>query len=207
MRLLVTLAFLLSLSMSQPVKVTFFGMSKCPDYAAAFEAFSPTFQKISAIADIEINFIGSFNTSGFFCRHGPGECVGDMQQLVAISQQSSWSDDSVTDLISCQSSSQSQIPDNFEQCASQAGLNATKIMIGVNGSLGPALLQQSFRTSQQAEIDVSCTVQLNDQTWCVHDSDWQGCNEGTTAQDLFEAVCKRYNGTNKAQVQYIAIDG
>lgn len=73
---------------------------------------------------------------------------------------------------------------------------------GGNGSTEPgdvsglSLLRRSFKRSERLGVAKSCTIRVDDQTWCVRDNgEWKNCAEGGSdvsvlaqvVQDLWKA--------------------
>lgn len=66
------------------VVVDFYVMAKCPDAVFCELNFLPGISAVASIIDLNINYIANETEPGsgqFECRHGPGECTGDIQQL------------------------------------------------------------------------------------------------------------------------------
>lgn len=129
------------------------------------------------------------------CMHGPGECLGDMLSLCAIDL---YPDDPVIYLgfTNCLISSYGQIPsrDLVEPCALEHGIAFEDLngCISEEGK-GLDLLMASVERSQAAGVTRSCTVRVNNKTWCVRDGgEWKDCPGGSDIKSLVEEVERLY---------------
>ena len=192
-------------SLCVSVAVDFFVMSKCPDAVFCEQTFAAGLAPVISIVELSLNYIANEsapNSGAFVCRHGPGECTGDMQQLCA--KELDTSQPAEGDLpvwfqfALCQSNSSASIPANGQACAEEVGLDWNNMQYCVSNN-GPELLAASIqrRHAGNANESISCTVELDRQFWCQHNGGWVGCSEGNTADDLTAAICNRYAGQKK----------
>jgi len=180
------------------VSVNFYVMSKCPDAEACEIIFSPALHQVSSIIDLHVDFIAR-DIGNLTCPHGPTECIGDIQQVcVEYLYRNLSSVPSLTwwDFDVCQSQTRTQIPDNGPSCAQNLSLSYPKINECVNSTIGVDLVKASFNRTVAANQTISCTINLNQAFWCQHNGNWVNCAEGTDAQSLVKAICKRYTGSN-----------
>jgi len=198
-RLLLVVASLVPLALAS-VPVDIYVMSKCPDAAACESAFVPALKKLGDAAKVTFHYIGSGKDGNFNCMHGPEECVGDIQQLCV---QASATRDQLLDFVLCQDNSQIDIPRNGEACAKRAGLDWTAISACVNGDEGSKLMTESLASSTQKGIGVSCTVQLDDMPFCVHNGGWTDCSvcgAEDKGQCLIKNVCDKLPRSEQPEV-------
>jgi len=182
------------------VRIDLFVMALCPDAYVCETTYAPVISQVGSIVDLHLNYIANVTSSkhaavsDFSCMHGPNECVGDTQQLCAYYYDSSrnytwWN------FVQCQDASQDNIPYNGESCAQQVGLNYKLLSDCSNGSLGVDLFTKSIETTNQAGVDVSCTIYIQNQLFCVHNGDWQNCKTHEVSQ-IVAYICQQYKGPN-----------
>ncbi|KAI9489183.1 hypothetical protein BDB00DRAFT_845030 [Zychaea mexicana] len=66
------------------VPIELFVMSKCPDKVDCEEVISKVLKQVKVPVSLDVNYIARPNSSeslGFECKHGPTECLGNMQEL------------------------------------------------------------------------------------------------------------------------------
>jgi hypothetical protein len=99
-------------------------------------------------------------------------------------------------------SDQKNIPMNGGSCAIQVGLDIDQFNLCSNTpKLANKALLESVERTHKAKVKVSCTIMINDNTWCVHDSEWKECGgEKDKPGDLSQAVCDAYEGDKKPEV-------
>ncbi|KAL9041865.1 MAG: hypothetical protein Q9180_001001 [Flavoplaca navasiana] len=129
------------------------------------------------------------------CMHGPGECLGNMLSLCAVDL---YPNDAVIYLgfTNCLISSYGQIPsrDLVESCALEHGIAFEDLngCISEEGK-GLDLLMASMERSQAAGVKKSCTVRVNNKTWCVRDGgEWKDCPGGSNTKSLVKEVERLY---------------
>ena len=168
---------------------------RCPDAQFCEAAWNASIVSLLPIIDLNMDYIArQLVPSNITCPHGPTECVGDAQQLCAqLMADPSAPSAQWWSFATCQSATRNDIPGNGAACAKQAGLDAGLLDACVS-SVGSNLLYYSGQRAIAAKQGVSCTITLNDQQWCQHDSTWKGCAEGNDGPSLVRAICKRYTG-------------
>ncbi|KAL8997210.1 MAG: hypothetical protein Q9169_003476 [Polycauliona sp. 2 TL-2023] len=172
-------------------------MSKCPDARDCLrDLVVPAMEQVVDKVNFTLSFIGSIDTNNsIHCKHGPGECLGDMLSLCAIDL---YPDDAVIYLgfSNCLISSYGQIPSRglVESCALEHGIAFEDLnaCISEEGK-GLDLLMASVERSQAAGVKRSCTVRVNNKTWCVRDGGkWKDCPGGSDPKSLVEEVERLY---------------
>lgn len=179
------------------VQVEFFVMSRCPDAAFCEKLFLPYLLQLSSIVNFTISFIASkSSTNEFQCMHGESECLGNKQQLCI---QKMYSPTIFLNYLLCQSAEITRIPDNGEECAtnaSQGTINWSDVQACLNSRQSNELFDQALQRTNAAGATKSCTIHLNGKFWCMHDRYWSNCSEGTDAKSFIKAICSRYGGKN-----------
>jgi hypothetical protein len=182
--------------LADPVRVDLFVMSRCPDALVCEQLFAPVINAVGTIVDLHVNYIADYNpsTKQFTCLHGPGECTGNMQQLCAYAHYPSnytwWR------FILCQDKTQKHIPANGASCARFVGMQYSTIDACVKGDEGRNLFIDSINFTKSKGIQHSCTVNINDQLYCIHDGNWQNCKSHDVKQ-IISYICNLYNGPDK----------
>ncbi|KAL4980124.1 hypothetical protein BDW66DRAFT_125682 [Aspergillus desertorum] len=202
-------------------------MSKCPDARDCIrELVVPAMEKISDKVDFELSFIATVSnkSSDVECKHGPGECVGDMLMLCAANLPFEPEDGPAQDrtptvrylgFATCLISSYQEIPDRtlVEQCALEHGIDFDALNNCVSqqdddpnkstqdGPLsGVRLLRESARHSAELNVKTSCTVRLDNTVWCVRDGGiWKDCakeGEGSKVPVLVDEIEKLWGQRN-----------
>jgi hypothetical protein len=167
---------------------------------------------VAAIINLNLVYIANETSTGeFACRHGPGECTGDMQQLCVRQYSIEHPELEAVDLLSsrsypqqaplwyefavCQSNTSYNIPANGQACAESLGYSWSEIDDCVTSGEGAKLLQASIEQIVPSTNDsISCTINMNHVFWCQHNDDWFGCTEGNTVEAFIASVCARYTG-------------
>ncbi|KAE8385956.1 hypothetical protein BDV23DRAFT_164112 [Aspergillus alliaceus] len=199
-------------------------MSKCPDAQDCLQQLVvPVMERISEKIDFELSFIASVSnqSSDIQCKHGPGECIGDMVMLCA--QDLPFSAEGETGnpirmptirslgFANCLIGQYAHIPDRtlVHNCALRHGIDfeALNSCVSkqeddpVNDALsGLALLRQSAIHSAELGVSTSCTVRLDDSVWCVRDgAAWRDCakeGKGSQVSVLVEEVERLWKAKN-----------
>ncbi|PLN82087.1 hypothetical protein BDW42DRAFT_185055 [Aspergillus taichungensis] len=199
-------------------------MSKCPDAQACLQQLVvPAMEQISDKVDFGLSFIAnvSSGSSEIKCKHGPGECVGDMIILCAANLPfpPDGSDDGAKTptirslgFANCLISEYEDIPGRplVEKCAAQHGIDFDALNRCASNQdddpndpdklSGLALLRKSALRSAKLKVGISCTVRLNEAVWCVRDGGvWKDCAKGGKASEvsvLVEEVNRLYDEEN-----------
>ncbi len=161
------------------VKMDMYVMSKCPFGVQAEKALIPALEKLGSRVDFNLHFIGNTNEDGSFSSlHGEPEVKGDIVQLCAIKKYP----DKYWKLIGCMNKNPGQIPDNWESCATENGLNADDLRACLEGEEGKELLRASFAESQKKGASGSPTIQINDEAYT-----------GTRSEKSFlRSICSKF---------------
>ncbi|KAL8697783.1 MAG: hypothetical protein Q9224_002146 [Gallowayella concinna] len=172
-------------------------MSKCPDARDCLrDLVVPAMEQIVDKVNFTLSFIGSVDKNdSIHCMHGPSECLGDMLSLCAINL---YPTDPVRYLgfSNCLISSYTKIPSRelVEPCSLEHGIAFENLngCVSEEGK-GLDLLMNSVERSQAVGVKRSCTVRVNDKTWCVRDGgEWKDCPGGSNTKNLVEEVERLY---------------
>lgn len=174
-------------------------MSKCPDARDCLhDLVLPAMQNISHKVDFRLSYIGTVtrDDDGVVCKHGPGECLGNILELCAARL---YPDPKLyLGFAMCMSREYAEIPSQelVQECALEHGIAFEKLnrcAVRENGELSVGMLRESFERSAEADVTRSCTVRVGGEEWCVRDGgEWKGCKNGTTAEDLVKSVEEAY---------------
>ncbi|CRL21509.1 Gamma interferon inducible lysosomal thiol reductase GILT [Penicillium camemberti] len=178
-------------------------MSKCPDAQDCLQKLVlPAMERISDKVDFKLSFIASVSKDSeeIECKHGPGECIGDMIMLCAANLPFPPTTDEAslpsqyprTPIIrslgfaNCLINDFARIPDRefvhhcalehgidfdaLNKCASQQNDDPNDGKDGGPPLSGIALLRESALHGEQLGVKISCTVRLDEVVWCIRDS-------------------------------------
>ncbi|KAL8712918.1 MAG: hypothetical protein Q9220_002776 [cf. Caloplaca sp. 1 TL-2023] len=173
-------------------------MSKCPDARDCLrDLVVPAMEQVVDKVDFTLSFIGSVDTNdSVHCKHGPTECLGNMLALCANNLYPAKPVISLG-FSNCLIASYSRIParDLVESCALEHGIPFEKLndCISEEGK-GLGLLSESIGRSQAAGVKRSCTVRVQNKTWCVRDGgEWKDCPGGSNVKSLVKEVGRLYD--------------
>ncbi|BFZ62502.1 hypothetical protein YB2330_003599 [Saitoella coloradoensis] len=178
-------------------------MSQCPDARDCEEVFAGVVEKGAYMIDFHIDYIAALSrppTTDITCKHGPSECLGNIQQL-CFSQSYPNPHLYLLPFILCQNLNQSQIPQNGIGCFDFLNLDLTKweqeIVPCVEGGEGLGLLINSARGVQERNVTRSCTVEVGGRKVCVRDGgEWKDCEVEPSMEGFLELIGKEYEELN-----------
>ncbi|MEM3373913.1 MAG: hypothetical protein QXE31_01705 [Candidatus Woesearchaeota archaeon] len=158
------------------VKLEFYVMSQCPYGIQVENAVKPVLDKLGDAVDFSINFIATDLGNGQFqSLHGQNEVLGNIVQLCAMKYEPK----KYMDLIVCMNKNAAQIPDNWESCARENGLNVDKIKSCYVGDEGKQLHSESIKKSETVKATGSPTMYINGKQY----------NGGRDTTSFFRALC------------------
>ncbi|KAF2148976.1 hypothetical protein K461DRAFT_297450 [Myriangium duriaei CBS 260.36] len=177
-------------------------MSKCPDAKDCLnDLVLPAMMEVSHLVDFKLSYIGTptEQDDGVLCKHGPGECLGNILELCAADL---YPDPKIyLGFTMCMTRQYSDIPSRslVKDCALEHGISFDALNdCASDDHLGKGmdLLRTSVERSHNASVGTSCTVRLDDKVWCVRDDgEWKDCPGGTKVKDLVGEVKKLWNAT------------
>ena len=160
------------------VKVEFYVMSKCPFGTQVEEGIKPVLDEIGDRVDFQLDFIATENSPGQFdALHGEPEVKGNIVQLCAIKHHPEAR--KYMGFIACQNKNMRGIPEGWEACAGEAGLDVAKIKSCADGADGKSLLSASAKRAQARQASGSPTIFIANEAY-------QG---GRAKNDFMRAIC------------------
>jgi predicted DsbA family dithiol-disulfide isomerase len=139
------------------VNLEFYVMSKCPYGLQVENAIKPALDKLGKSVTFTLNYIANENANGTYSSlHGQSEVDGDMIQLCAARYYPS----KYMDFIVCQNKDVNTIQ-SFNSCATESGLDASKIEACFKGEEGKRLMSASIMASTSANARGSPTIKIN----------------------------------------------
>jgi hypothetical protein len=163
------------------VTVELYVMSKCPFAATAIAGIKGAFEELKGAVDLRVDYIVTENQGVLSSMHGISEVRGDILQLCA---QQSYPTGTFLEFVSCQNKSFQAIPQNWEKCARQAGIDTERLGSCYISGVGEQLLRDSMRRSQAANAMGSPTIVI----------EGKAHNGGRDKRDFLVALCSAYPG-------------
>lgn len=176
-------------------------ISKCPDTRDCLrELLLPTMIRAYDKVNFTLTYIGTpTENDGVECKHGPGECMGNIIELCAhhlYPDPKIW-----LGFTMCLTKDYHDIPQRelVEDCALEHAVDFEKLnecATRDDGAFGMAMLRQSVKRSTRLGVKTSCTVRLNNETYCVRDGgEWKDCPSGPSVNDLVIAIEKLHRSS------------
>lgn len=167
-------------SVGEKVTLDFYVMSQCPYGTQVENAVAPVLEQLGDNVDFNLNFIATENPDGSFqALHGQTEVDGNIVQLCAIKHEP----DKCMDMIVCMNENARAIPDNWEACAKDNGLDVAKIKDCYEGGEGKQLLSDSIVETKAVGATGSPTIFINDEPY----------RGGRTEGDFLRALCNSFD--------------
>ncbi|KAI1802779.1 hypothetical protein F4811DRAFT_381433 [Daldinia bambusicola] len=173
-------------------------MSKCPDARDCLrDLVLPAMMRVNDKVNFTLSYIGTpTENDGVDCKHGPGECMGNIIELCA---RNLYPDPKIyLGFTMCLTKDYKMIPQRelVEDCALEHAIDFEKLndcAARDDGAVGMAMLRESVQRSADAGVTKSCTVRLNNEIYCIRDGGkWTDCTSGPGVNDLVIAVEKIY---------------
>jgi predicted DsbA family dithiol-disulfide isomerase len=164
----------------EKVEVVLHVMSQCPFGVQAENIMKEAIEKIGRDrVDLKLEFIGNEPQPGqLSSMHGENELKGDLLQVCA----QKYAPEKLLDLLDCMNKNYREIPNNFDGCAQQVGIDGAKIKACADGDEGKQLLSASFKRSQEKGARGSPTIFIAGQKY-----------EGARQADQFaRVICNGY---------------
>lgn len=144
----------------ETVSLDLYVMSQCPYGISAEAELDKVLTQMGDYVDYNIDFIGMVQSDGSFSSlHGEKEIQGDMIQLCVKEHYP----EKLLDFILCMNEDVQSIPDNWEQCSKELGLDIEKLRQCYEGEEGKSLLNDSFRRAAQAGASGSPTIVIGNE--------------------------------------------
>jgi hypothetical protein len=161
------------------VKLELFIMSKCPYGVQAMQAVSPVLRAIGEKVDFRLDYIATDEQGTLKCLHAEPECKGNIQQLCAMKhypEMNKW-----LSFIDCQNKTWGNIPDGWEPCADQAGMDKGTLRSCFEGNEGKELAKASAARAVAAKAQGSPTILLAGHPY----------EGGRGKSDIWKALCDK----------------
>jgi len=168
------------------VPVEFYVMSKCPYGVQVEDMFTPVMDEMGDSVDLHIDFIATPEGEGFKSLHGQPEVDGDIIQLCAMNKNPK--PGSYLKFIGCQNKTYREIPNNWEKCAKDTGLNVEAIKTCKDGAEGKALLAASAKKASERQARGSPTIFIGGEPY----------KGGRSKTDFMRAICSKLTKKPKA---------
>jgi predicted DsbA family dithiol-disulfide isomerase len=166
------------------VRVDLFVMSLCPYGVQAENAFGPVVEKLGPALDLRVEFIAGEEKGKLVSLHDEPEVKGDIAQLCAAKI----APDRSYRMILCQNKTPRQIPDNWEACAKEVGIDVESMRRCYTTVEGQDLLRASAKRAEAAKAEGSPTIRVAGKMY-------EGRRRGA---DLMRAICAEYQGAKPA---------
>ncbi|CAH0015574.1 unnamed protein product [Clonostachys rhizophaga] len=176
-------------------------ISKCPDTRDALrELILPAMMRVHDKVDFRLSYIGTPTANdGVQCKHGPSECMGNIIELCASEL---YPDPKISlGFVMCLTKDYKHIPDRslIEDCALEHAIDFQQLnecATRDDGAHGIQLLRSSIERTAEAGVTISCTIRLNNETYCIRDGgEWIDCPHGAGVNDLVIAIEKLYHSS------------
>ena len=178
-----------NVSASGSVSMSMYVMSQCPYGTQVVDAIAPVKEQMGDALDLNIEYIFStperygeqssrFCVEGLCSMHGISEVKGDIVQLCAIEH----NPDTYLDMLTCMNENANNIPENWESCAEDNGLDVEAIRECYNGDEGIELAEESAAKAADQGATASPTLFLNGEKY-------QGSR---STEDFMRAICNEY---------------
>ncbi|KAI7858859.1 hypothetical protein BDC45DRAFT_433143 [Circinella umbellata] len=187
--------------LSRSVPIELFVMSKCPDKVECEEVFSQVLKQVSVPISLDVNYIGKPNISepyGIQCKHGPTECLGNIQEL-CFKQIYPDIDDWFDGFTLCLNEEYQDIGEDNDlaiKCAKRIGKDYDPVQNCITSLNGIQLLTDSVERTQSLNVEKSCTIYIDNKLRCIHDGSWKECDGGYTISDFVHTIEEAYNKKN-----------
>ncbi|MCX6695465.1 MAG: DsbA family protein [Candidatus Altiarchaeota archaeon] len=160
----------------EKVKLDFYVMSQCPYGTQVVDAIAPVVKQFGGALELTIDYIASDNGDGTYqSLHGQNEVLGDIVQLCAMKYEPA----KYLDMFVCMNKNAQQIPDNWQSCAQQSGMNVVAIKTCYDGAEGKTLMSASIKKAVDAKASGSPTIYLNGVLY----------SGGRTSSEFLRAAC------------------
>ncbi len=144
------------------VSVELYVMSKCPYGVMAMEAIGPAIEKLGDSVSLKLEFIGNKKDDGTLdSMHGKEEVDGNLAEICAAAQGTP----KLLKFLACYNKDWRKIPEGWENCAKEAGLDEAKLKACKEGEEGKTLLAASYERAQAAQAFGSPTIKVNGEAY------------------------------------------
>ncbi|MFH1848975.1 MAG: hypothetical protein ABH879_02195 [archaeon] len=148
-------------SCEQRAKLDFYVMSQCPYGTQVEDAIKPVLNEMGDCIDFTIDYIAAVTPDGFMSLHGQPEVDENIRQVCAMK----YYPDTYMDYIVCQNRDIMNAEANWEQCATDNGLDPGTISKCSGSEEGTQLHTESIARSQAVGASGSPTIYLDDEAY------------------------------------------
>ncbi|MBW2276512.1 MAG: DsbA family protein [Deltaproteobacteria bacterium] len=168
------------------VEVQMYLMSQCPYGVQALDGVLPAIEKIGGGVGLEIDYIGNERDGKLESMHGESEVTGNIAQLCAakLAPQKHHA------YLACMNKEWRTIPENWESCAKEAGIDAAALGKCKDGDEGKGLLTASFERAKDAGATGSPTIKVNGK-------DYRG---GRSVDEFTRSLCEAFGDKEKPKL-------
>jgi 2-hydroxychromene-2-carboxylate isomerase len=150
----------------------------------AENAFAPVVEKLGPALDLRVEYIASEEGGKLVSLHEEPEVKGDIAQLCAAKL----APDKYYRMILCQNKTPRGIPDNWEACAKETGIDVEAMRRCYTTSEGQDLLRVSAKRAAAAKAEGSPTIHIAGKSY-------EGRRRGS---DMLRAICAEFQSTKPA---------
>jgi hypothetical protein len=168
------------------VKVQMYLMSQCPYGVQALDGILPAVEKIGSGVGVEIDYIGTEQDGKLESMHGESEVAGNIAQLCAAKIAPKKHHEYLT----CMNKEWRRIPENWESCAKDVGIDTAALGKCKDGDEGKGLLSESYKRADQAKATGSPTIKINGE-------DYRG---GRSVDDFTRSLCEAFDDKDKPKL-------
>ncbi|KAI7880384.1 hypothetical protein K492DRAFT_195218 [Lichtheimia hyalospora FSU 10163] len=171
-------------------------MSKCPDKVFCENVFSQVLDEVQVPVSLDVNYIAQANQSEEYqhtCKHGPTECLGNIQELCFKHVYPDYHQWFEFDL--CLNEKYESIGTGTglaEDCAGQLELSFEPVKDCIESDKGLELLTKSVERTQSLGVQKSCTIYIDNRLRCIHDGTWKDCDGGYEVEDFVKSIENAY---------------
>ncbi len=171
------------LSRKANVTLELFVMSKCPYGVQAESTAKKVIDEFGGEVNLSLHFIASKNADGTFSSlHGDTEVQEDLRQVCIIK----YYPDSIVNYTACVANGYPNIENVWESCASQNGIDASKIKSCSTSNEALGLLGDNIKRTDELNVQSSPTIYLNGKLY----------NGAASEGSLTKGVCTVIPGSN-----------
>jgi len=168
---------------AERVTLELYVMSRCPFAAPVLQTVYALHRSMGSALDVRLDYIVTEDERGQLqALHGEQELRGNILQLCALHH---FGASRGLRFVSCVSRTYPQIPNNWEACATETGLDAETLMGCYTSPAGEQLLRASMARAKAAGAQGSPTIVVGGQAY-------QGARDQAS---LLRELCPRYTRT------------
>jgi len=167
------------------ITMDLYAMSQCPYGSQAEDLIYQIKPDFEDYVNFNVEYIASQNPDGSFnSLHGDPEVEGNKYQLCV----KYYNPDKFWDFLNCQNKNYQDLKSSFDSCASEVGIDFSKIKACVDDGHANGLLMESLKKAELKQVSASPTFYINNELY-------QGQR---TERGLQRALCEQID--NKADI-------